>query len=159
MVKILERMKPRVMDLPAPNGLGKTLRANSGPYNVVLRPFRMFSLAQRVQPTTMIGFKQIEFFDHTRCSFDYALRARPSENGPARTATSNWASESKSTVRPSTWARMCMTDTMSRGAIRPIMGRAAAGPLKGRTTLQGLYYRRICFTTFPCTSVNRKARP
>src|SRR5260370_5307305 len=25
----------------------------------------MFSLGQRVQPATMIGFKQIEFFDHT----------------------------------------------------------------------------------------------
>src|SRR5260370_20739678 len=53
------------MALPAPNGLGKTLRTNSGPCNVVLRPFRMFSLGQRVQPATMIGFKQIEFFDHT----------------------------------------------------------------------------------------------
>src|SRR5258708_18988888 len=50
---------------PAPNGLGKTLRTNSGPCNVVLRSFRMFSLGQRVQPATMIGFKQIEFFDHT----------------------------------------------------------------------------------------------
>src|SRR5258708_9371715 len=58
-------LKPWVMALPAPNGLGKTLRTNSGPCNVVLRPFRMFSLGQRVQPATMIGFKQIEFFDHT----------------------------------------------------------------------------------------------
>jgi phosphatidylethanolamine-binding protein (PEBP) family uncharacterized protein len=53
------------MALPAPNGLGKTLHTNSEPCNVVLRPFRMFSLRQRVQPATMIGFKQIEFFDHT----------------------------------------------------------------------------------------------
>jgi hypothetical protein len=49
---------------PAPNGLGKTLRTNSGPCNLVLRPFRMFSQEHRVQPATMIGFKQIEFFDH-----------------------------------------------------------------------------------------------
>ena len=58
-------LKPWVMALPAPNGLEKTLRTNSGPCNVVLRPFRIFSLGQRVQPATMIGFKQIEFFDHT----------------------------------------------------------------------------------------------
>jgi transaldolase len=49
---------------PAPNGLGKTLRTNSGPCNVVLRPFRIFSQEHRVQPATMIGLKQIEFFDH-----------------------------------------------------------------------------------------------
>ena len=58
------------MALPAPNGLGKTLRTNSRPCNVVLRPFRMFSLGQRVQPATMIGFKQIEFFDHTRRAYE-----------------------------------------------------------------------------------------
>src|SRR5258708_4766623 len=53
------------MALPGPNGLGKTLLDNSGPCNVVLRPFRMFSLGQRVQPATMIEFKEIEYFDHT----------------------------------------------------------------------------------------------
>jgi hypothetical protein len=30
----------------------------------------MFSLEHRVQPATMIGFKQIEFFDHTRSATD-----------------------------------------------------------------------------------------
>src|SRR5260370_38769827 len=58
-------LKPWVMALPAPTGLGKALRTNSGLCNVVLRPFRMLSLGQRVHPATMIGFKQIEFFDHT----------------------------------------------------------------------------------------------
>jgi hypothetical protein len=56
-------LKLWVMALPTPNGPGKTLRTNPGPCNVVLRPFRMFSLGQRVQPATR--FKQIEFFDHT----------------------------------------------------------------------------------------------
>src|SRR5260370_28577855 len=65
-------LKPWVMALPAPNGLGKTLRTNSEPCNVVLRPFRMFSLGQRVQPATMIGFKQIEFFDHTASAWHSA---------------------------------------------------------------------------------------
>jgi hypothetical protein len=37
-------LKLWVMALPAPNGLGKTLRTHSEPCNVVLRPFRMFSL-------------------------------------------------------------------------------------------------------------------
>jgi hypothetical protein len=40
-------------------------RPISGPCNVVLRPFRMLSLEQHVQPATIIGFKQIELFDHT----------------------------------------------------------------------------------------------
>ncbi len=31
----------------------------------------MFSLGQRVQPATMIGFKQIEFFDHTGHEFEH----------------------------------------------------------------------------------------
>src|SRR5260370_6055506 len=53
------------MTLPAPNGLGKALISNSGPCNVVLRLFRMFSLGQRVRPATMIEFKEIEYFDHT----------------------------------------------------------------------------------------------
>src|SRR6516164_3970572 len=53
------------MALPGPNGLGKTLRTNSGPCNVVLRPFRRFLWDGGVQPATMIGFKQIEFFYHT----------------------------------------------------------------------------------------------
>ena len=53
------------MALQALNGLRKTLRPNSGPCNVVLCPFRMFSLGQRVQPATMIEFKEIEYFDHT----------------------------------------------------------------------------------------------
>ncbi len=64
-VKILERAETMGDGPTRSNSLGKTLRANSGPCNVVLRPFRMFSLAQRVQPATMIGFEQIEFFDHT----------------------------------------------------------------------------------------------
>jgi serine/threonine protein kinase len=54
-------LKPWVMSLSAPNGLGKTLRTDSAPCNVVLRPFRMFPLGQRAQPETMIGFKQIGF--------------------------------------------------------------------------------------------------
>ena len=58
-------LKPWMMTLHAPNGLGKTLLDNSGPCNVVLRLFRMFSLGQRVQPATMIEFKEIEYFDHT----------------------------------------------------------------------------------------------
>ena len=49
---------------------------NSGLCNVVLRPFRMFSLGQRVQPATMIGFKQIEFFDHA----GYGRTALPLDN-------------------------------------------------------------------------------
>jgi hypothetical protein len=53
------------MALPAPNGLWKTVHAYSGPCNVMLCPFRISSLGRHVQPATMIGFKQIEFFDHT----------------------------------------------------------------------------------------------
>ena len=63
------------MALPAPNSLRKTLRPNFGSCSVVLRPFRMFSLGQRVQPATMIGFKQIEFFDHTT-TFHLASRIK-----------------------------------------------------------------------------------
>ncbi len=58
-------LKLWVMALLLPNGLGNTLRTNSGPCNVVLRSFRMFSLEHRAQPATMIGFKQVEFLDHT----------------------------------------------------------------------------------------------
>ena len=64
-VKILERAETMGDGPTRSERLGKTLRTNSGPCNVVLPRFRMFSLGQRVQPSTMIGFKQIEFFDHT----------------------------------------------------------------------------------------------
>jgi hypothetical protein len=37
-------LKPRVMAVPAQNRLEQTSHANSGPCNVVLRPFRMCSL-------------------------------------------------------------------------------------------------------------------
>jgi len=40
--KYSKLLKPWSDGLPAPNGLGKTLQANSGPFNVVLRAFRMF---------------------------------------------------------------------------------------------------------------------
>jgi hypothetical protein len=58
-------LKPWMDGATQPNGLGKTLPTNSGPCNVVLRSFRMFSLGGCVQLATMIGFKQIEFFCHT----------------------------------------------------------------------------------------------
>ena len=66
MVKILELTETTGDDPTAPNGVWKTLRTNSGACNVMLRPFRISSLGRHVQPVTMIGFKQIEFFDHTR---------------------------------------------------------------------------------------------
>ena len=56
-VKILERAE-RMGDSPTrPNALGDTLDANSGPCNVVLRRFRLFS----ENPVC----RQIEFFDLT----------------------------------------------------------------------------------------------
>ena len=61
-------LEPRVMVPPHPNGFWKTLRANSEPCNVMLRAFRISSLGRHVQPTNVIGFRQIEFFDHTRCA-------------------------------------------------------------------------------------------
>jgi hypothetical protein len=64
-VKILERAETMGDVLHAPNGCGKTLRVKCGPCNVVLRPFWNAFPGQCVQPATMIGFKQIEFFDHT----------------------------------------------------------------------------------------------
>ena len=64
-VKILELTETTGDGPTAPNGFWKTLRANSGPCNVMLRPFRISSLGRHIQPATMIGFKQIEFFDHT----------------------------------------------------------------------------------------------
>jgi hypothetical protein len=64
-VKVLELTETTGDGPTAPNGFWKTLRTNSGPCNVVLRPFRISSLKRHVQPATMIGFKQIEFFDHT----------------------------------------------------------------------------------------------
>ena len=63
-------LKPWVTARPAPNGIGKTLRANLDRVTLCYIRFRMFSLGRRVQPATMIGFKQIEFFDHT--GFDKA---------------------------------------------------------------------------------------
>jgi hypothetical protein len=39
--------------------------------NVVLRPFRVVPLDQGAQPATMIGFRQIEFFDQTALAKDY----------------------------------------------------------------------------------------
>ena len=65
MVRILERTE--IMgDAPTRrNGCGKTLRVKSGPCNVVLRSVWNALLGSCVQPATMIGFKQIEFFDHT----------------------------------------------------------------------------------------------
>jgi len=44
-VKILELAETMSDGLPAPNGLGTTLLPNSGPCNVVLRPFRIFPCA------------------------------------------------------------------------------------------------------------------
>jgi hypothetical protein len=44
-VKILERAETLSDGLPAPNGLGTTLHTNSGPCNVVSRPFRIFPRA------------------------------------------------------------------------------------------------------------------
>ena len=43
-------LKLQVMALPARNGLWKTLRANSGPCNVMLRPFRISFLGRHVSP-------------------------------------------------------------------------------------------------------------
>src|SRR5437879_1491327 len=43
-VKILERTETTGDGPTAPNGLWKTLRANSGPCNVMIRPFRISSL-------------------------------------------------------------------------------------------------------------------
>jgi hypothetical protein len=44
----------------------------------MLRPSRISSLARHVQPATMIGFEQIEFFDHTE-----SLRASDSGEQPS----------------------------------------------------------------------------
>ncbi len=78
------------MTLLAPNGLGKTLLDNSGPCNVVLRLFRMFSLGQRVQPATMIEFKEIEYFDHTGLLWVLRFRNLCEKRGDVCSEISFW---------------------------------------------------------------------
>jgi hypothetical protein len=53
-VKILELTETTGAAPTAPNGLWKTLRANSGPCNVMLRPFRTSSAGRDVQPATSL---------------------------------------------------------------------------------------------------------
>jgi hypothetical protein len=57
-VKILELTETMDYGPTAPNGLWKTLRANSGSCNVMLRPSRLASLGRHVQPAPMIGFER-----------------------------------------------------------------------------------------------------
>jgi hypothetical protein len=64
-VKILELTETMDYGPIAPNGLWKTLRANSGSCNVMLRPSRLASLGRHVQPRTHDWIRTIEFFDHT----------------------------------------------------------------------------------------------
>jgi hypothetical protein len=89
-VKILERAKT-IGDGPlASSGLRKTLPANFGPCNVVLHPFRMLSVDQRVKPVTMSGFKKIEFFDHTGSAWCYPPhRPFPTPCGVVSTSSHN----------------------------------------------------------------------
>jgi hypothetical protein len=59
-------LKPYVMTLPAPNGLGEGLNQTIlDRVALCYVRFRMFSLGQRIQPTTMIEFKETEHLDHT----------------------------------------------------------------------------------------------
>jgi hypothetical protein len=70
--------------LNAPNGCGKTLRVKCGPCNVVLRPFWNAFRGLVRSAATMIGFKQIEFFDHTGTRLDYRSDRRGRKPGTPR---------------------------------------------------------------------------
>jgi hypothetical protein len=118
-------LKSWVMALPAPNGLGKTLRTYSGPCNVVLRPFRMVSLGHRAQPATMIGFKQIEFFDHSASSERLACSVGDSPTGERVRDPVAWVAFVEETKR------MKPTDKAILGMVSESPGRNVSEPRSG----------------------------